>query len=186
MSGEIRTHAQYLSSTSHGKIAAIASGTLSLPLCRVQVSEQTPTATSTPPTAFSANGVQDPGQCWIPIPPLIEDTFGKSGDSETRQKIRGLQPAVPKPGTKSSSLHHPVATATRDVETGAVVYSSPGGKGAVVVLYRDGVTVTSHADGTVQRWRSGKGEAGSTGGGLVLVECPGFVSVEVSVTFGAA
>lgn len=76
-------------------------------------------------------------------------------------------------------------TPTRDVETGALVWCSPpGGNGAAVVVYEDGLTVTRHADGTVQRWQRGTRDGGGevhSGIGLVLVECAGFPSVEVRV-----
>lgn len=70
-------------------------------------------------------------------------------------------------------------TPVTDVETGATVWCPPGGNGRVIVEYEDGLTVTRHADGTTQRWRQGKEDGGAAAAGLVLVECPGFASVEV-------
>lgn len=71
-------------------------------------------------------------------------------------------------------------TPVRDVETGALVWCSPSGHGSTVVVYDDGLTVTRHADGTVQRWqRRSRDEGDHLGSGLVLVECAGFPSVEV-------
>lgn len=68
----------------------------------------------------------------------------------------------------------------RDVETGALVWGFPGGDKRVVVSYEDGLMVTRHTDGTVQRWWREEGDkGGSSAAGLVLVECPGFASVEV-------
>ena len=48
-------------------------------------------------------------------------------------------------------------------------------------MYEDGLTVTRHADGTVQRWRQGAEGGPPATSGLVLVECPGFASVEASL-----
>ena len=80
-------------------------------------------------------------------------------------------------------------TPTRDVETGALVWcsSSRGNGTKTVVVYEDGLTVTRHADGTVQRWQRNMIDQGGEvqlGIGLVLVECAGFPSVEVSVMSG--
>lgn len=69
---------------------------------------------------------------------------------------------------------------TRDVETGAVVWLPSHENVRASVIYEDGATVTRHVDGTVQRWRQGRGGGGAAMG-LVLVECPGFASVEVSI-----
>ncbi|CAM9413076.1 unnamed protein product, partial [Hapterophycus canaliculatus] len=72
-------------------------------------------------------------------------------------------------------------TYVKDAETDAVVWCPRGGNGRVVTVYKDGLTVTRHADGTVQRlWQGEESGSGSAAGaGLVLVECPGFASVEV-------
>ncbi len=72
----------------------------------------------------------------------------------------------------------------RDVESGALVWCPPRGNGAVVVVYEDGLTVTRHADGTVQRWRQRAQGGLQATSGLVLVECPGFASVEASLVSG--
>lgn len=76
----------------------------------------------------------------------------------------------------------PPARVIRDAETGATVHAASGGvKGRAVVVYEDGLMVTTHADGTVQRWWQGKAEGAGPGvaKGLILVECAGFASVEV-------
>lgn len=72
----------------------------------------------------------------------------------------------------------------RDVESGALVWCSPRGNGTVVVVYEDGLTVTRHADGTVQRWRRRPEGGPPAASGFVLVECPGFASVEASLVTG--
>ena len=48
-----------------------------------------------------------------------------------------------------------------------------------IVLCEDGLVVTRHADGTVQRWCKRESEGGSATE-VVLVECAGFASVEVT------
>lgn len=117
---------------------------------------------------------------WIHIPSLSSATTNRSGantiankvkhDGRTSQNVGG---GLRAPNTNNAGEGTPV----RDVETGALVW---GGDDRVVVSYEDGLTVTRHADGTVQRWWREKGDGGgSTPAGLVLVECPGFASVEV-------
>lgn len=74
----------------------------------------------------------------------------------------------------------------KDAETGAVVWCPPGGDGRVVAVYNDGLTVTRHADGTVQRsWEGKCGRDSAVGAALVLVECAGFASVEVRKSRGS-
>lgn len=119
---------------------------------------------------------------WIRIPSPSSATKNRSGGNSaankgkqggnTDQKVRGGLGAPKDAGE---------GTPVRDVETGALVWGSHGGDKRVVISYEDGLTVTRHTDGTVQRWWRGEGDGGgSTAAGLVLVECPGFASVEVS------
>lgn len=96
---------------------------------------------------------------------MLSNSRGKSSNNKVVNNLR-----VPTRSTDGSP--------TRDVETGAMVWCSSGENGTVVAEYEDGLTVTRHADGTVQRWRRGDGEE-SAATSLVLVECAGFASVEV-------
>lgn len=100
-------------------------------------------------------------------------TAGKTSNKKTKNDLND-QRANALRTSKSSTDRNPV----KDVETGALVWCPPGGSGKIVSIFEDGVTVTRHADGTVQRWRRGEGE-GSAALGMVLVECAGFVSIEV-------
>ena len=136
-----------------------------------------------PPTTQVVPTAAAPSQEWIPIQPLFSTTANKSGNNNVDSKAKHGGSAAQKAGwglSKSSDEGAPV----RDAESGALVWCSPSRNGSVVVVYEDGLTVTRHADGTVQRWRRGKGGGHSVDSGLVLVECPGFASIEVSLLGG--
>lgn len=139
-----------------------------------------PPTTEAVPTAGAADA---PSKEWVPIPPLSSATGNKYGNNNTDSKAKHGGSATQKAGwglSKSSDEGAPV----RDAESGALVWCSPSGNDSVVVVYEDGLTVTRHADGTVQRWRRGEGGGHSVDSGLVLVECPGFASIEVSLLRG--
>ncbi|CAM9458926.1 unnamed protein product [Laminaria digitata] len=158
-------------------------------------SNQPPTAsaksTTTPAmsgtTASSPNAPEpQPNKQWIPIPP---PTTAKAAPARS-QKLGNDKKTVKNSGSKTKKYnidlrasHTPAdGTPVRDVETRALVWSSPGGNGPTVVVHEDGLTVTRHVDGTVQRWQRGAGDGvGPSGLGLVLVECAGFPSVEVDI-----
>lgn len=117
---------------------------------------------------------------WVPVHPLASATDNTPGSYNTDiQANHGGSDAQKARWGSSKSLDE--GAPMRDAESGALVWSSPGGNGSVVVVYEDRLTVTTHADGTVQRWRPGEGDGHSVDSGLVLVECPGFASIEVSL-----
>eukprot|EP00903_Cladosiphon_okamuranus_P016097 g14858.t2 len=131
-------------------------------------------APSTTDEAVPAAGAPDaPGKEWIPIQSVASATTNKPGNKTIDGK--GKHTRLPESSDEGEGA--PI----RDAESGALVWCSPSGNGSVVVLYEDGLTVTRHADGTVQRWRRGEGGGNSVDSGLVLVECPGFASIEVDV-----
>lgn len=130
------------------------------------------------PTAAFITG--DPtAEDWIPINSPVPGNLEAAGNSKVEQNNRALKVELPNPGTNVQLHHKTAVSATRDAETGAVVHFPPGGECRAVVVYEDGLTVTRHADGTVQRWWQGKERTGTGMAGLVLVECLGFASVEV-------
>lgn len=122
-----------------------------------------------------------PSKEWIPLQEsLSSTTTNKHGENNTDNKAKYGVPAAQKAaGDLSKRLDE--GAPTRDAESGAFVWYSTSGNGSVVVVYEGGLTVTRHADGTVQRWRRGEGGGHSVDSGLVLVECPGFASIEVSL-----
>ncbi|CAM9091877.1 unnamed protein product [Ectocarpus fasciculatus] len=141
---------------------------------------------STPPAKGKATKAIPPpnvpqASCseWVPIPPSTNKK--QSGQSSIASKDKHDDRTAPTAGGLSASEIPGDGTPVTDVETGATVWCPPGGNGRVIVEYEDGLTVTRHADGTTQRWRQGKEDARSATAGLVLVECPGFASVEVDV-----
>lgn len=112
--------------------------------------------------------------------PLFSASADKPGNNNADSKAKYGGSAAQMAGwglSKGSNEGAP----TRDAESGALVWCSPSGNGSVVVVYEDGLTVTRHADGTVQRWRRGEDGGDSVDSGLVLVECPGFASIEASL-----
>ena len=140
-------------------------------------SAKTP-APATPGAASTLNALEPHSPEWLPISPpttAIASIRGKTGSDQ----------AVNDSGSElknylRASKTSPDGTPVRDVETGALVWCSSSGRGPTVVVYEDGLTVTRHADGTVQRWQRGRRGGGDQSGlGLVLVECAGFPSVEV-------
>lgn len=128
----------------------------------------------TPPAATDASSKE-----WVPLEFISSATANKARDSNIDNKAKNGDSAVQKVdgGSSKSSIK---GAPTRDAESGALVWCSPSGNSSVVVAYEDGLTVTRHADGTVQRWWRGEGDRHSVDSGLVLVECPGFASIEVS------
>ncbi|CAM9323251.1 unnamed protein product, partial [Discosporangium mesarthrocarpum] len=120
---------------------------------------------------------------WVPIP------LFQSKDQPSLQNPPASRAKAGAMGMGDHAMH----SAVMDIESGAKVWSRPRWGGAVVV-YPDGVMVTRHEDGTVQRWIPGEGNnirgdptaegvrgQGRRRGGRVLVECPGFAAVEVDV-----
>lgn len=134
---------------------------------------------TTVPLAAALNAGNPTAEDWIPIHSPVPGKLQTPGNSETEQSNHALKVEPSKPGTNVNLQHTTAASAIRDAETWAVVHSPPGGEGRAVVVYEDGLTVTRHADGTVQRWWRGEGKAGTGAAELVLVECAGFASVEV-------
>lgn len=111
-----------------------------------------------------------------PTSPNISEhlrTSPNSEDTEDTNKAEHL-PHAPSNAIFGGTVQSPV----KDVETGAIVWRPPVANGRVVVMYEDGLMVTRHSDGTVQRWRKRESETGSEAE-IVLVECAGFPSVEV-------
>ncbi|CAM9950707.1 unnamed protein product, partial [Ectocarpus sp. 12 AP-2014] len=116
---------------------------------------------------------------WVPIPPSMHKQ--SSGPPSIANKDIHDDRTAPTASGFSASKMPDDGTPVTDMETGATVWCPLGGNGRVIVEYEDGLTVTRHADGTTQRWRQGKEDGGAAAAGLVLVECPGFASVEVDV-----
>eukprot|EP00752_Nemacystus_decipiens_P011329 g10067.t1 len=137
-------------------------------------------ASQTTEAVPTADGTDAPSKEWIPIQPLSSATANKSGKKNTNSEAKHGGSATQKAGSGLSNSSD-VETPMRDAESGALVWASPRGNGSVVVVYEDGLTVTRHIDGTVQRWRRGDGGGHSVDSGLVLVECPGFASIEVDI-----
>lgn len=145
------------------------------PLEQVATPAPSPKGKAPPTTeAVSTAGAPNaPVKEWIPIQPVASATANNPGKNNTDSK--GKHSWLPESSNGGEGA--PI----RDAESGALVWCSPGGNGSVVVVYEDGLTVTTHADGTVQRWRRGEDGGHSVDWGLVLVECPGFASIEVSL-----
>lgn len=145
-----------------------------------QVATPAPSAKGTAPSTTEAvlppGAADTPSKEWIPVQPVFSATANKSGNNNTDNKAKHDGPASSKAGcgfSKSLDEGAPI----RDAESGALVWCSPSGN---VVVYEDGLSVTRHADGTVQKWWREEGGEHSVDSGLVLVECPGFASIEVS------
>ncbi|CAM9405657.1 unnamed protein product [Ectocarpus sp. 4 AP-2014] len=139
------------------------------PPARGKASRATP-----PPNVLQASCTE-----WVPIPPSTHKQ--SSGQPSIANKDTHDDRTAPTASDFSASKMPNDGTPVTDVETGATVWCPPGGNERVIVEYEDGLTVTRHADGTTQRWRQGKEDGGAAAAGLVLVECPGFASVEVDV-----
>lgn len=143
------------------------------------VNQQASTSTIFESPELASHTTISPRMEWILVPPSSVATDTKSDTAKDGKKVNTLlaDKLGKSPQPKSSaSGENPV----RDVETGSSVWRPRGGtRGRVVVICEDGVTITRHTDGTVQRWRCNGGQEGSKRGS-VLVECDGFASVEVS------
>ncbi|CAN0080547.1 unnamed protein product, partial [Scytosiphon promiscuus] len=121
---------------------------------------------------------------WVPVDHVASvPAKALGGTFNTANRTQPGGDVTQPEGRFSTSKGRGHGTQAKDAETGAVVWCPPGGSGRVVAVYDDGLTVTRHADGTVQRLceRKASGQDSAAGPSFVLVECPGFASVEVDI-----